>query len=62
MPVVFNIHGGGVVGGDADVLDTQSERIANEWNVVVVTINYTKADVKPVSFGSEEIRDGMMVQ
>ena len=62
LPVVFNIHGGGFVGGDADVLDTQSERIANEWNVVVVTINYTKADVKPVSFGSEEIRDGMMVQ
>lgn len=24
------------------MLDTQSERIANEWNVVVVTINYTK--------------------
>ena len=57
LPVVFNIHGGGFVGGDADVLDTQSERIANEWNVVVVTINYTKADVKPVSYGSEEIRD-----
>lgn len=57
MPVVFNIHGGGFVGGDADALDTQSDRIANEWNVVVVTINYTKADVKPVSYGSEEIRD-----
>lgn len=57
LPVVFNIHGGGFVGGDADVLDTQSERIANEWNVVVVTINYTKADVKPISYGSEEIRD-----
>ena len=57
LPVVFNIHGGGFVGGDADVLDTQSDRIANEWNVVVVTINYTKADVKPVSYGSEEIRD-----
>lgn len=57
LPVVFNIHGGGFVGGDADVLDTQSNRIANEWNVVVVTINYTKADVKPVSYGSEEIRD-----
>ena len=57
LPVVFNIHGGGFVGGDADVLDTQSERIANEWNVAVVTINYTKADVKPVSYGSEEIRD-----
>lgn len=57
MPVVFNIHGGGFVGGDADALDTQSDRIANEWNMVVVTINYTKADVKPVSYGSEEIRD-----
>lgn len=57
LPVIFNIHGGGFVGGDADVLDTQSERIANEWNVVVVTINYTKADVKPISYGAEEIRD-----
>ena len=60
LPVVFNIHGGGFVGGDADVLDTQSERIANEWNAVVVTINYTKADVKPVSYGSEEIRDAVL--
>lgn len=60
LPVVFNIHGGGFVGGDADVLDTQSERIANEWNVAVVTINYTKADVKPVSYGSEEIRDTVL--
>lgn len=57
LPVVFNIHGGGFVGGDADVLDTQSDRIANEWNVVVVTINYTKADVKPISYGCEEIKD-----
>lgn len=60
LPVVFNIHGGGFVGGDADVLDTQSERIANEWNVVVATINYTKADVKPISYGSEEIRDAVL--
>lgn len=57
LPVVFNIHGGGFVGGDADVLDTQSDRIANEWNVAVVTINYTKADVKPISYGCEEIKD-----
>lgn len=26
LPVVFNIHGGGFVGGDADVLDTLGER------------------------------------
>lgn len=57
LPVVFNIHGGGFVGGDADLLDTQSDRIANEWNVIVVTINYTKADVKPILFGAKEIKD-----
>ena len=57
LPVVFNIHGGGFVGGDADVLDTQSERISNEWGVIVVIINYTKADVKPILYGAREIRD-----
>ena len=57
LPVIFNIHGGGFVGGDADVLDTQSDRIANEWNVIVVTVNYTKADVKPITYGAGEIRD-----
>lgn len=57
LPVVFNIHGGGFVGGDADVLDTQSERISKEWGVIVVTVNYTKADVKPILYGAGEIRD-----
>ena len=57
LPVVFNIHGGGFVGGDADMLDTQSDRIANEWGVIVVTVNYTTADVRSVSYGSEEIKD-----
>lgn len=60
LPVVFNIHGGGFVGGDADVLDTQSDRIANEWRSIVVTINYTKADVKPISYGSEQIKDAVL--
>lgn len=60
LPVVFNIHGGGFVGGDADMLDTQSDRIANEWSVIVVTVNYTTADVKPVSYGSEEIKDAVL--
>lgn len=45
LPVVFNIHGGGFVAGDADALDTQGDRIANEWNAIIVTVNYTTADV-----------------
>lgn len=60
LPVVFNIHGGGFVGGDADMLDTQSDRIANEWGVIVVSVNYTTADVKPVSYGAEEIKDTVL--
>lgn len=60
LPVVFNIHGGGFVGGDADMLDTQSDRIANEWGVIVVTVNYTTADVNSVLYGSEEIRDTVL--
>lgn len=60
LPVIFNIHGGGFVGGDADVLDTQSDRIANEWNAIIITVNYTKADVKPIPYGSEEIKDAVL--
>lgn len=57
FPVIFNIHGGGFVGGDADVLDTQSDRISADWNAIVVTINYTKADVKPIEYGVDEVVD-----
>lgn len=60
LPIVFNIHGGGFVGGDADVLDTQSQRIAEQWNSVIVSVNYTKADVKPIDYGAEEIKDAVV--
>lgn len=60
LPIVINIHGGGFVGGDADVLDTQSDRLANEWKAIVVSVNYTKADVRPTSYGAEEIRDAAL--
>lgn len=60
LPVVFNIHGGGFIGGDVDTLDTQSDRISKEWNVMVVSINYTKADVKPIDYGVEEVTDTVL--
>ena len=60
LPLVINIHGGGFVGGDADVLDTQSDRIAKEWNAIVVSVDYTKADVNPIAYGSEEIKDTVL--
>ena len=60
LPMVVNVHGGGFVGGDADVLDTQSQRLADQWQAVIVTVNYTKADVHPISYGAEEIKDTVL--
>lgn len=60
LPLVVNVHGGGFVGGDADVLDTQSQRLADQWQAVIVTVNYTKADVQPISYGAEEIKDTVL--
>lgn len=40
VPLVINIHGGAFIAGDADTLDTQSDRISKGWNVNVATVNY----------------------
>lgn len=60
LPVIFNIHGGGFVGGDVDMLDTQSNRMANNWNSIIVSINYTKPDVKLLAYGVDEIVDTVL--
>lgn len=58
LPVVFNVHGGAFIAGDADTLDTQSDRISNNWNVIVVTINYRLAnDGITIEYGTEEVMD-----
>ena len=44
VPLVINLHGGAFVAGDADTLDTQSERISSDWNCAVVTVNYKLAN------------------
>ncbi|MBR1823155.1 MAG: alpha/beta hydrolase [Ruminococcus sp.] len=43
-PLVINLHGGAFIAGDADTLDTQSERISSDWNCAVVTVNYKLAN------------------
>ena len=57
LPVVFNVHGGAWVGGDALLLDTQSQEMADRLGALVVNINYVKADVKPFPYAQYEIRD-----
>ena len=57
MPVLFNIHGGAWVGGDATALDTQSQQLADTFSCFVVNINYKKVDVKAFPYPQEEVRD-----
>lgn len=58
LPVVFNIHGGAFIAGDADTLDTQSDRLSKSWNVIVVNINYRlMTDETPIAYGTEEVAD-----
>lgn len=57
-PLVINIHGGAFIAGDADTLDTQSDRISKDWNVVVATVNYTLAkNGYDKSYGAQEVVD-----
>lgn len=58
LPVVFIIHGGAFIAGDADTLDTLSFRLSQNWNTVVVTVDY-KLAVNGVSieYGTQEVVD-----
>lgn len=60
LPVVFNVHGGAWVGGDALLLDTQSQEMADRLGCMVVNINYIKADVKPFPYAQYEVRDTVL--
>ena len=57
LPVLFNAHGGGFFLGDADEMDTQCDYWANDWNVIVVSVNYTKLDTRPMDYAVTEITD-----
>ena len=57
-PLVINLHGGAFIAGDADTLDTQSDRISHSWNVNVATINYKLAKGNyDIAYGTTEVVD-----
>ena len=58
LPLIINIHGGAFIAGDADTLDTQSDRISKSWNVNVVTVNYKLLnDNYDKQYAIDEIKD-----
>ncbi len=54
LPMIFNFHGGGFVLGDADEMDTQCDKWANDWNAIIISVNYTKPDIKSITYGVQE--------
>lgn len=59
-PAVFIAHGGSFMDGDADQLDTFCERAADQWESVIISINYATIDVHQIPYPQEEIRDTVM--
>ena len=57
-PLIINIHGGAFIAGDADTLDTESDRISKNWNVNVATVNYKLlSDKYDKQYAIDEIKD-----
>lgn len=57
-PLVINLHGGAFIAGDADTLDTQSDRISKAWGVSVATVNYKLARGEyDIPYGTKEVVD-----
>ena len=59
LPVLFNMHGGAWIGGDAVLMESFCQLLAEEIPALVVNVNYTKADVEPVRYAVEEVADAV---
>ncbi len=57
LPVFFNMHGGAWLAGDAMLMESFCQLLADSIPAVVVNINYHKADVIPISEMSAEACD-----
>ena len=60
MPAVFVAHGGSFMDGDADQLDSYCARMADQWDSLIVNINYTTMDVEQFPWQQEEIQDTVL--
>ncbi len=60
-PAVFHIHGGAFIGGDADLLDSLSQRLCTSWGAAFISVNYTKLDDNhDKDYAIEEICDSVL--
>ena len=57
LPVLFNVHGGGWLFGDAEGLDLQSQYVSNHLHCFVVNVDYRLADERPFPYQQYELAD-----
>ena len=59
LPVLFNMHGGAWIGGDAVLMESFCQKIADETPAMVVNVNYKKLDEKPFPYPQNELCDAV---
>ncbi len=57
LPVLFNVHGGAWIFGDAEGVDLQSQYLANHLGCIVVNIDYRLAYEYPFPYQQTEVAD-----
>lgn len=57
LPVLVEVHGGAWVAGDAVMMNSFCNMIANETPAVVVNLNYKKLDQHPFPYQQNELAD-----
>jgi len=60
LPVLFNLHGGAWVGGDAALMDSFCTLMADNIPALIVNVNYTKIDVQPFPYPQIELCDTVL--
>ena len=60
LPVFVNMHGGAWIGGDAVLMETFCQLLADRLPAFVVNVNYTKADEEPLPYAHEEVADTVL--
>lgn len=60
LPVLFNLHGGAWVGGDAVLMDSFCSLLADEIPAMIVNVNYKKVDVHPFPYPQTELCDAVL--
>jgi len=60
LPVLFNLHGGAWVGGDAVLMDSFCSLLASEIPAFIVNVNYIKADIQPIPYQIHELCDTVL--